>query len=128
MSFQGLHHVCLKAKGREAFDRTVRFYTGTLGFSLLRTWGTGDRSGAMVDLGNCVLEIMATGQAGEEKGIFPHIALRTEDVDGALALAVSAGCPVVMEPTDKSLGEAYPMRIAFCTGPAGEEIEFFQER
>jgi glyoxylase I family protein len=46
---------------------------------------------------------------------------------GALELARQAGCPVIMEVTDKRLGENYPIRIAFCRGPAGEEIEFFQE-
>ena len=38
----------------------------------------------------------------------------------------AAGRPVTMEPSDKALGPDYPIRVAFCTGPAGEEIEFFQ--
>ena len=40
----------------------------------------------------------------------------------------AAGRPVIMEPSDKNLGGNYPIRVAFCTGPAGEKIEFFQER
>ena len=52
----------------------------------------------------------------------------TGDVDGLFALATAAGCPAVMEPCDRNLGGGYPIRIAFCTGPLGEELEFFQEK
>ena len=38
-----------------------------------------------------------------------------------------SGRPVIMEPTELSLLPGYPIRVAFITGPAGEEIELFQE-
>ena len=35
-----------------------------------------------------------------------------------------------MEPTDKTIQSEipYPIGVAFCYGPIGEEIEFFAER
>lgn len=124
---QGVHHICLKAAGAEEFQRVLALYEGVLGFPILRRWGEGDGQGAMLDLGNVILEVMANGSEAREKGRFPHIALRARDVDAAVRTMEAAGFPAFLPPTDKNLGGNYPVRIAFCTGPAGEDIEFFQE-
>lgn len=125
----GVHHVCLKAVGSAPYDRAKDFYIGTMGFSLVREWGEGDGRGCMIQLGNCLMELMANGTPElNPDGFYRHIAFQTEDVDGALALVKAAGCPVIMEPSDRNLGGSYPIRIAFCSGPLGEEIEFFQEK
>ena len=124
----GLHHLCLKAAGRAAWEDTVAFYTSTLGCPLVRTWGEGAGSGAMVDLGNCLLEIFADAPQPLPSGAYRHMALRTGDVDGAVERVRRAGCEITMEPADKCLGEDYPVRIAFFRGPAGESVELFQER
>lgn len=126
---QGVHHMCLKAQGERPYEAALDFYTKTLGFSIVRTWGEGDDQGCMIQLGNCLMELMANGVPEQDaQGMYRHIAFRTEDVDGALELAKAAGCQVIMEPSDRNLGGNYPIRIAFCTGPLGEEIEFFQEK
>lgn len=124
----GVHHICLKAPGRAAWERAVVFYTQVLGCPLVRTWGGGDGSGAMVDLGNCLLEIFADGDGPLPSGVYRHMALAAADVDGAVEQARRAGCEILLEPTGKCLGADYPVRIAFCRGPLGESIEFFQER
>ena len=124
----GVHHICLKAAGREQWENVIAFYTQVLGCPLVRSWGEGEGSGAMLDLGNCLLEVMADSPAPLSPGVHRHVAFRTDDVDGAVELVRRAGCEITMEPTGKTLGEGYPVRIAFCRGPAGESIEFFQER
>ena len=124
----GVHHICLKTAGRDMWEKTVSFYTQVLGCPLVRSWGEGGGSWAMLDLGNCLLEVFADAAAPLSPGVHRHVAFRTDDVDGAVELARQAGCAVTMEPTDKTLGGNYPVRIAFCLGPAGESIEFFQER
>ena len=106
----------------------MAFYTGTLGFPLVRTWGEGDGSGAMVDLGNCLLEIFADAPQPLPSGVYRHMALATDDVDGMVERVRQAGCAITMEPADKCLGEDYPVRIAFFQGPAGESVELFQAR
>ncbi len=126
---RGVHHVCLKAQGSRPYERAKEFYLRTLGFTLVREWGEGDGRGCMIQMGNCLLELMANGVPEEDaQGMYRHIAFCTEDVDGALARAVNAGCTVTMEPSDRNLGGTYPIRIAFCSGLLGEEIEFFQEK
>ena len=58
-----------------------------------------------------------------------HLAMRTDDVDAALAAAVEAGAITTIEPEDVVIpgnpAEA-TVRIAFCTGPDNEVIEFIQ--
>ncbi len=42
----------------------------------------------------------------------------------------AAGYEVIVEPNDKVImsDPEYPIRMAFCFGPLGEQIEFFSER
>ena len=123
---KGLHHVSLKVRGEEVFERVLAFYERELGCPLIRCWGEGDRRGAMLDLGNTILEVSAGGEE-DGNGLFAHIAFAVDDVDAVIQQMRAAGRPILVEPADKNLGGNYPIRIAFCQGPAGEEIEFFHE-
>ena len=93
---RGLHHVCLKANGKKEFDKAVEFYSSVFGLPLLRTWGEENTSGAMLQMDGIILEIVAGGEDSTTKG-----------------------------PFSKNLGGSYPIHVAFCEGPLGEEIEFF---
>lgn len=126
--WKGIHHVALKAAGEAQFHAAVAFYAQTLDCPVVRQWGEGAAQGAMLDIGNVLLEITANGGRQAERGRFAHIAFHTDNVDEAVERARGAGCTVFVEPSDKSLGPDYFIRIAFCIGPVGEEIEFFQER
>lgn len=125
---RGLHHVSLKACGEEQFRQVLAFYRNVLGCPLVRAWGEGMLSGAMLDLGGALLEVTANGAPGLEKGVFGHIAFAAEDVDAVTQRVRRAGFEVFMEPSDRNLGGVWPVRVAFCRGPAGEDVEFFQER
>jgi glyoxylase I family protein len=127
----GFHHVAIRASD---FERTVRFYTEGLGFRPAVRWGEGDKRAALLDTGDGnYLEVFAGGKRapGEAppEGAILHYALRTTDCDAALERARVAGATVTMEPKTIPL-ESEPMkisiRIAFCQGPDGELIEFFQ--
>lgn len=124
---KGLHHVSLKVASQEALQAAITFYRDLLGFPLLRTWGQGEKQMAMLDLGNTILELSANGVPGAQPGPFAHIAFCTDDVDGDVARVTGAGFSLIMAPTDVKLGEDHPARVAFCRGPAGEELEFFCE-
>lgn len=125
---RGVHHISLKACGEAQFEQVLEFYQTVLSCPLARAWGAGEARGAMLDLGNLLLEVTANGGPGLEKGMLRHVAFATDDVDAMARRMREAGRPVFLAPTDKTLGDRYPVRIAFCTGPAGEDIEFFQER
>ena len=124
---KGIHHIALKAQGLEEFRATLEFYQTVLDCPVIRSWEDGGKHGAMLDLGNTILEVTSDG-TGAGTGVFPHIAFVEEDVDGMLERVRQAGREVMVPPTDVNIGGSYPVRIAFCRGPAGEEIEFFQEK
>lgn len=124
----GFHHVAIRARD---FDASVRFYTDALGFAEKIRWGEGDGRAIMLDTGDGnYLEIFAGGRgAAPAEGAILHFALRTDNCDAAIARARSAGAVVTTEPKDvviPSRPSQTPVRLAFCKGPDGEIIEFFQ--
>lgn len=123
----GLHHISLKACGGEQFRAVVEFYRDVLECPVVRIWGEGENSGALLDLGGALLEVTANGPPGLQKGLFGHIAFGAEDVDALTERVRRAGRTVFQEPDDRRMGGRWPVRVAFCTGPAGEQIEFFKE-
>lgn len=126
----GTHHIALKADSVELYEETFRFYHEILGMSVIRQWKQGERVGAMLDTGNSIMEISAGGDDMKHSGSIRHFALTTNDVDGIVEIVRKAGYPITMEPRDTSLPTEppFPIRIAFCVGPCGEEIEFFCEK
>ena len=54
------------------------------------------------------------------------MAFDVTSADECLEKARNAGYKVIMEPKDITIGGKLNARIAFCFGPVGEEVEFFQ--
>lgn len=128
VGMKGVHHIAMKANGVEHFQKVVEFYKNVLGLPVVRTWGEGEGSGAMLDTGAGLLEIFADGPKEMEQGAIRHFAFDVEDTDACAAAVRQAGYQITDEPHDIVIPSEppYPARIAFCIGPAGEEIEFFQ--
>ncbi len=127
---KGYHHVALRAHD---FEASVKFYREGLGLSEVLAWGESAGRAVMLDVGGgSRLEIFAGGSGSPPaEGAFLHVAFSTADCDAALARARNAGGRVTKEPTNVTIeGRPRPavVRIAFCTGPDGEVIEFFQSR
>ena len=127
---KGVHHIALKCMGVEAFEKTVQFYRDVLGLRVVRAWGEGEGSGIMHTTGDAMLEIFASGTDLPGQGAIRHFALATDDVDACVRAVEAAGYEVFIQPKDIVIASTpeFPARIAFCHGPVGEEIEFFQER
>ena len=72
----------------------------------------------------------STGSGIREKGALRHIAFSVDDVDALAARIRSAGYQVFVGPKDIVMESDPPLhaRMAFCTGPLGEEIELFCEK
>lgn len=121
----GVHHISLKCGTKEEFDEVRAFYINLLGFCVFREWD----EGIMIDTGNIMLEIFSNGAGIRTKGALRHIAFATDDVDGIIAKVKEAGYEVFVEPNDIVISSEPPYlaRMAFCFGPLGEEIEFFEE-
>lgn len=124
----GIHHVALKACGTEDFKKAVAFYHELLGMPIARTWGDEENPAAMVDTGAGLLELFANGTEYPSQGAIRHFALEVADTDACIEAVRAAGYPIIKEPADIVIDSVppYPARIAFCLGPVGEEIEFFQ--
>ncbi len=123
---KGIHHIALKAGEREEYEKAVSFYRDVLGMSVYRDWG----NGIMLLTGESRIEIMNTGDARLPQGAVRHVAFLTDDVDACIEAARAAGCKITSEPYDVTINAEtpYPLRVAFCIGPLGEEIEFFAEK
>lgn len=123
---KGIHHVSMKCCNEAEYEKTVTFYKDVLGLTVVRTWA----AGIMLDTGAGLLELFKDGKSPMEKGVIQHFALATEDVDACVKAVKEAGYEVFTEPKEIEIPSTpvFPARIAFCYGPLGEEIEFFQER
>lgn len=128
MNIHGIHHIALKYEGEAAFEKALAFYHGLLGFPLLRRWGEGSASVAMLDTGSGLLELFANSP-GLSHGIINHIAFQVESVEKAIEAVGQAGYEILVEPKDQLFPSSppYPVRLAFCIGPGGEKVEFFRE-
>ncbi len=124
----GIHHYMLNCCGYAAFQRAVAFYRDVLGLTVVRSWGAGEDAAVMLDTGAGCVEIFANAPDTLPMGTIRHIALSTPDTDACFCAAVEAGCAAVTAPMDVVIPSEppCPARIAFVTGPVGEEIEFFQ--
>ncbi|MDD4890487.1 MAG: VOC family protein [Phycisphaerae bacterium] len=127
----GFHHVAVRTAD---FDATVGFYTQALGFRPTLAWGAPGKRAIMLDTGDgsCLEVFENAGQkpAADDAAII-HFALRTRDAKAAIERARRAGYAVTMEPTDLDIPSSpkpTPVRIAFCKGPDGVLVEFFQSR
>ena len=121
----GLHHISLKCATLEEFEKAKKFYVDLLGFTIVREWP----EGIMIDFGNGMLEIFNNGEGIKTKGALRHMAFATDNVDEMVNIVKNAGYEVFIEPKDIVIesNPIFPARMAFCYGPLGEEIEFFQE-
>lgn len=123
---KGIHHVSMKCGTKEDFDKAKGFYIDTLGLSIYREW----QDGIMIDTGTGIIEIFCNGEGIRTKGAICHFALLTDNVDELSDRIKAAGYEVFIEPNDRVITSSppYPIRMAFCFGPLGEEIELFCER
>ena len=123
---KGIHHISMKCNTEEEMSKVKDFYLSVLGLKIIREWP----DGIMIDTGNGYIEIF-TNAAGEHRlGAIRHFALLTDNVDEMIDKVRAAGYEVIVEPNDKVImsDPEYPIRMAFCFGPLGEQVEFFCER
>ncbi len=123
----GFHHVAIRTSD---WATTIGFYSDVLGFREKITWREAPERAIMLDTGDGnYLEVFEDPDyRPDPNGAIVHFALRTDDCDSALERARSAGAEVTVEPkaVDPASSPVTPVRIAFCKGPEGAIVEFFQ--
>ena len=122
---KGIHHISMKCK-KEELRKVKDFYVSVLGLRICREWS----DGIMLDTGNGMIEIFTNADGEHRLGAIRHVALLTDDVDEITNKVKTTGYEVIVEPNDRTIpsNPEYPIRMAFCFGPLGEQIEFFCER
>lgn len=126
----GFTHICLFVSD---WEKSHRFYCEGLGMKETAAWGEPGSRACMLDLGdgNNIEMFEAKSAHGEhgpwEAGTWGHLALRTDDVEGAFEAAIKAGAREKSAPNKVALNTVppTPLHVAFVYGPDGEEIEFF---
>jgi len=123
---KGIHHVSMKCSNQEEYEKTIHFYKDILGLSVARSWN----AGIMLDTGSGLIEIFNDGEEELDKGVIRHFAFAVDDADRCIDTVRKAGYEVFVEPKDVVIvsNPPFPVRVAFCYGPLGEEIEFFEEK
>jgi glyoxylase I family protein len=125
----GFHHVAIRVRD---FDKSVAFYTRTLGFTQKIAWGERPSRAVMLDTGDGnYFELFERPNQGPPagEGLLLHVAVRTNDCKAALERARAAGCTITTEPKDLEIPSTPTptrVRIAFFNGPDGESIELFE--
>lgn len=122
----GIHHVSMKCNNPEEYEKAVQFYCNVLGLPVYRQWP----EGILIDAGSTKIEIFNNGEGSRIKGAVRHFAFACDDVDSCVGKIKEAGYDVFIEPKNIEIPSDPPLpaRIAFCTGPLGEEIELFHEK
>ena len=123
---KGIHHISMKCGSEEELSKVKEFYVQALGMKICRQWA----DGLMIDTGNGLLEIFTNADGEHQLGAIRHVALLTDDVDLCVEKVKALGYEVFIEPNDKDIpsNPVYQIRMAFCYGPLGEQVEFFCER
>ena len=123
---KGIHHISMKCGTAEELAKVREFYIELLGLKVIREWA----EGMMIDTGNGLLEIFTNADGTHCLGAIRHMALLTDDVDEIAAKVKAAGYDLFIEPNDRDIPSdpVYSIRMAFCYGPLGEQIEFYMER
>lgn len=120
----GLHHVCLKCTNDKEYKKTIHFYKDILGLNIARTWNDGNA--ITLNTGNGLIEIFNNEKEQLKQGTIRHFAFAVDNVDKCVEIIRKEGYLITIEPKDVVL-DNLPARVAFCLGPVGEEIEFFQD-
>ena len=124
----GFHHISMHVQD---LDASIKFYSEGLGFKIGLSWGPADRRTVLLDSGDGnYLEISQGESEGfNPKGLIRHYAFRTTNCDKAIEAARAAGAEITVEPRAVVLSSdpPNPIRVAFCKGPDGEVIEFFED-
>jgi glyoxylase I family protein len=127
MQLQGIHHVAI-ITGRYAESKA--FYTGILGFEILKETYRAERDSYKLDLtlnGQYTIELFSFPGAPERPS-YPeaiglrHLAFVVADVEAAAAELASGGIAVEPVRTDLITGKRY----TFFPDPDGLPLEFYE--
>jgi predicted enzyme related to lactoylglutathione lyase len=85
------------------FERSLRFYSESLGLHIYREWGSGSNRGVVYFLGGGFLELSGSSHTTANENVV-GLWLQVRDVDAAGDVLKETGVDVIELPTDKPWG------------------------
>lgn len=127
MKIRGVHHIAILT---DDYEKSKRFYTEVLGFTVIRETYRAERQSYKLDLaiaGSYQIELFSF-PAFRERGSYPeakglrHLAFAVDDVEAAAAELRSKQVPVETVRVD----ELTQKRFVFFTDPNGQPLELYE--
>jgi catechol 2,3-dioxygenase-like lactoylglutathione lyase family enzyme len=84
------------------FERSLRFYSDTLGLHVYREWGSGSTRGVVFFLGGGFLELSGSSRTGASESV--SLWLQVRDVDAVGQELEESGVDAIELPTNKPWG------------------------
>lgn len=119
---KGIHHISMKCSNSEQLSKVKDFYCGILELPVYEKWETG----FLLETSGGKIEFFTNGTEDLPQGVIRHFAFEVDDVDSYAKKCTEKGYEIFMGPKDVVLGSV-KARVAFCHGPLGEDVEFFEE-
>lgn len=127
MNIRGVHHIAILT---DDYEKSKRFYTEVLGFTVIRETYRAERQSYKLDLAvadSYQIELFSF-PAFRERGSYPeakglrHLAFAVDDVEAAAAELRSKHVPVEAVRVD----ELTQKRFVFFTDPNGQPLELYE--
>ena len=128
MNIRGIHHIAILT---DDYEKSKRFYTEILGFTVIRETYREARQSYKLDLaiaGKYQIELFSfpdyreRGSYPEAKGL-RHLAFAVDNVEAAAAELQAKGVPI--EPV--RIDELTQKKFVFFTDPNGQPLELYEE-
>ena len=117
-----VHKIHKIALVTDDIEETVRFYTQTLGLTVMERFPNGDGEDyVFLDAGGIILELMPQGSRETTLG-FHHISFEVDNVDESVQSLRDKDVPIVKEPFDVGSG----IRIGLFEGPNGMNLQLYR--
>jgi glyoxylase I family protein len=127
MNIRSIHHIAILT---DDYEKSKRFYTEVLGFTIIRETYRTERKSYKLDLaiaGLYQIELFSfpdfreRGSYPEAKGL-RHLAFAVDDVNAAAAELKAKGVPV----EEVRIDELTRKRFVFFTDPNGQPLELYE--
>lgn len=121
----GIHHISMKCQSDTEYEKAKKFYIDILGLSILKEC----ESCILMNTDNGIIEVFRNASETLPQGAIRHFAFTVNNIEEIAKSVENAGYEVFVKPKKINIGNDpdFPATIAFCKGPLGEDVEFFQQ-
>ena len=115
----------MKCQSDTEYEKAKKFYIDILGLSILKEC----ESCILMNTDNGIIEVFRNASETLPQGVIRHFAFTVNNIEEIAKSVENAGYEVFVKPKKINIGNDpdFPATIAFCKGPLGEDVEFFQQ-